>query len=224
MDDLINVLKQGLTRRGKTQRGLARAIGVDDSAVSRILKGERQIKATEMQKALAYLEMPPPGSESPADAMPTQTLREKALPALAEIGSWPRDVPILGVTVGGDNADFLLNTGEIVDYAKRPAAIANNRRAFALYVQGTSMSRWRDPGNLVYLDPIRPAKPGDHVVVECRPDGDGDGHPAFLKEFVSKTATKLRLRQYNPEGPYELNLSRVINIFRVIEWEELLGL
>jgi SOS-response transcriptional repressor LexA len=138
--------------------------------------------------------------------------------------SWPRDVPILGVSVGGNDGDFQLNFGaDPADYAKRPPALQKSGKIFALYVQGTSMSRWREPGQLVYLDPVRPAKPGDHVVVECHPEQDGEGHPAYLKELVGRTTTRLRLKQYNPETVIEIPLSRVKHIHRVMEWEELLG-
>lgn len=135
----------------------------------------------------------------------------------------PRDVPIVGVSIGGAHADFELNKGEICDYARRPPTIANARHVFALYVAGTSMSRWREPGDLIFCDPARPARAGDRVVVECVPERDGDGHPAFLKELVARTATKIRLRQYNPEATIEIPLSRVVAVHRVIEWGELLG-
>ena len=139
-------------------------------------------------------------------------------------GSWPRDIPILGVSVGGNDGDFHLNFGsEPADYAKRPPALQRAGKVFALYVQGTSMSRWREPGQLVYLDPVRPARPGDRVVVELFPDRDGEGHPAYLKELVSRTTSKLRLKQYNPETVIEIPLSKVKHIHRVMEWEELLG-
>ena len=85
------------------------------------------------------------------------------------------------------------------------------------------MSRWREPGSLVFVDPIRPPRPGDRVVVELNPGKDGEGHPAYLKELVTSTATKVRLLQYNPEGMIEIPLTKVRHIHRVIEWEELLG-
>src|SRR3546814_14503795 len=57
----IDWIRRGLERTGKTQRGLARALGIDPSAVSRPLDGKRQPKAAEMAKVAAYLETPPPG-------------------------------------------------------------------------------------------------------------------------------------------------------------------
>lgn len=217
----VEELKQLFERTGKTQKGLADALNIDPGVITRIMNGTREIKVREIPIIRAYF-------------AGDRTLRQtETLPSSSQLyapsvnveasGSWPRDVPIMGVTVGGADGDFLVNMGEEVDYAKRPPTIARAMRIFALYVQGTSMSRWREPGQLVYLDPVRPAKPGDRVVVECEPENGGDGHPAYLKEFVTKTATKLRLKQYNPESVIEISLSRVRHIHRVIEWEELLG-
>jgi len=162
----------------------------------------------------------------PLNSWATAT-KQTLIPApqtLQSPASWPRDIPILGVSVGGSEGDFQMNFGsEPADFAKRPPALHRAGKVFALYVQGTSMSRWREPGQLVYLDPVRPARPGDRVVVECHPERDGEGHPAYLKELVGRTATRLRLKQYNPETVVEIPLSRVLHIHRVMEWEELLG-
>lgn len=220
--DLIQMIKDGLARPGKTQRKLAEALKIDDSAVSRILKGTRQIKATELPVMIRYLEAPEPALDARNEPMPVIGLREASAPH--DFGAMPIDVPIMGVTVGGSDGEFEMNMGEPADYARRPRTIARSMKVFALYVQGSSMSRWRDPGTLVYVDPIRPPRPGDRVVVELHPEREGGGHPAYLKELVTSTATKVRLRQYNPEGTIEIALSKVRHIHRVIEWEELLGI
>jgi transcriptional regulator with XRE-family HTH domain len=57
----IGWLTQQLERPGYSQAGLARALGKDPSAVSRILAGDRQIKAKEVPLILQYL-----GVEAPA--------------------------------------------------------------------------------------------------------------------------------------------------------------
>lgn len=212
----LEEIRKGLSKPGKSQRGLAKALNVDDAAISRLLKGTRELKQREVPIIRAYL-------ESPEDEVPpVRELREA--PATHDFGTYPKDVPILGVAIGGSEGDFVINTGTPADYAPRPTAIARAKHVFALYVQGTSMSRWREPGSLVYVDPIRPPRPGNRVVVELNPEREGEGHPAFLKELVTRTGTKLRLRQYNPESTIEIPLTRIRAVQRVIEWEELLGL
>lgn len=199
-------VKKALARTGKTQHGLAKALGVDDAAITRMLQGRREIKARELPTIRAYLDMP-----------------EEKHGRLGASGAWARDVPVLGTTVGGSAGDFTLNTGDVVDYARRPPTLARSSKVFVLYVQGKSMSRWREPGSMVYVDSARPAKPGERVVVELHPDSEGEPSPAYLKELVSQTATKLKLKQYNPEQTFDLALSKVKKIHRVIEWDELLA-
>ena len=51
-------LGRALKERGKSQSGLAKALGKADPQISRIVNGERQIKAAEVPIILAYLSKP----------------------------------------------------------------------------------------------------------------------------------------------------------------------
>lgn len=125
--------------------------------------------------------------------------------------------------MGGDDGDFHLN-GSTIDYARRGPGIIGRRGVFAIYCLGSSMEPWRKKGELVYLDSVRPARPGDHVVVECH-GTDHEPGPAYLKLLVAETATKLRLKQYNPlDDRIEIPRSRVKRVYRVIEWSEVMGI
>lgn len=53
----IEAIRRALAKPGKTQRGLAAALGVDPAAINRLLKGERQLKAAEIAPAARYLEI-----------------------------------------------------------------------------------------------------------------------------------------------------------------------
>lgn len=79
---LIETLKQALKAPGKSQRGLARALGLDPAAINRMLKGDRQIKAQELAIIRAYLGLPampdlvgdlPPSLAAPFDSLATPT-------------------------------------------------------------------------------------------------------------------------------------------------------
>ena len=224
---MSNYLRQWRESRGLTLEQVGNGIGTDKTQVSKLERGDRRLSTDWLEKLArlygvdtAKLLAPPPERGMSTESVQTLVSSPSVL---QNAWSWARDVPILGVTVGGVDGSFQMNAGEVADYAKRPPTMDRAGRVFALYVQGSSMSRWREQGQLVYCDPVRPAKPGDRVVVECHPEREGDGHPAFLKELVAKTGTKLRLKQYNPEGIIEIPLARVKHIHRVVEWEELLG-
>src|SRR5437588_8674551 len=53
----VRMIERGLQKPGKTKGGLAAAMGVRPGAVSEILGDIRQIKATEIQPIIDYLEL-----------------------------------------------------------------------------------------------------------------------------------------------------------------------
>lgn len=59
-------IRKGLAQPGKSGKGLARALGVDNSVVSRMIHGKREIKADELPIIAEYLGLPLPSSQ---DAM-----------------------------------------------------------------------------------------------------------------------------------------------------------
>ena len=221
-----NHLKAWRESRGLTLEQVGTALNSDKTHMSKLEKGQRKLTTDWLERfarfyrvsVAAMLAPPPAAGTEPVE--PSHLTRDT--PEVPNVGAWPVDVPIMGVSVGGNGGDFSINMGEQIGTARRPPSLT--RKVFALFVQGASMSRWREPGGLVFLDPGRPAKPGDRVVVELHPETDGEGHPAYLKELVARTPTKLRLKQYNPEAIIEVQLSRVRNIYRVMEWEEVVGI
>ena len=53
----LEEIREGLARPGKSQKGLAAAMGVDNSTISRLLSGKRPMRTNEVPLILAYLEM-----------------------------------------------------------------------------------------------------------------------------------------------------------------------
>jgi phage repressor protein C with HTH and peptisase S24 domain len=139
------------------------------------------------------------------------------------ISGMPLDVPEMGTAVGGANGDFSLN-GQIIDYKRRPPGIANNRSVLCLRVRGDSMAPKYEEGDLVYVSPNRPTKAGDDVLVEMKPKIPGEPGNAYIKRLVSKTPTKLVLRQFNPANDrIEIQHDRVLRICYVFTMADLIG-
>lgn len=59
-DELRNWVRAGLAKPGKSKGGLAAAMGKNNSAVSKILSGDRAIKVEELPLIAGYLEEAPP--------------------------------------------------------------------------------------------------------------------------------------------------------------------
>jgi phage repressor protein C with HTH and peptisase S24 domain len=143
-------------------------------------------------------------------------------PQFAQIQGLARDIPVFGVAVGGNDGDFRLN-GTEVDRVVRPHGLVNAKGVFALYVVNDSMyPAWRE-GALFYVNPNRAPAIGDDVVVEMIPIAEGEPGAAFLKRLKARRGDKIIVEQFNP--PKEIEFDRgAVRLYRVIPWEEALGL
>jgi len=203
----LDWIRDGLAKPGKTQRGLATALGVDPSAISRLLAGTRQLRAAELPVVATYLDSPIPSDLTPDDRPMIATRPATSTRPVSQTGTVIRDLPVLGTAVGGSaggdaesDGMFLMN-GEILDYIERPPSLAGVASAYAVYVSDTSMVPRYFPGETLHVHPGRAVVRGEDtfVVVQLRPDAEGEPPRALVKQFVRQTADKLYLRQFNPE-------------------------
>jgi phage repressor protein C with HTH and peptisase S24 domain len=237
-------LRRLLDRSGLTQEQLARACGfrfasgiqryltpdsykqpyfrpelVRKIAAALVGKGQPAITPSEIWKQLAGIVPQDAGNDA---ELPSNVSPAPDLPIISSV-DLDRDIEVHGTAVGGNGGDFRFN-GDVVDRIRRPPGIVTRgQNVFAIYAQGESMVPWRRPGDPVYLDKVKPPRPGEHVVVELH-GRDGEPGDAYLKLLVAMTPTKVRLKQYNPErDDIFIAQARVKHIYRVIDWPELLG-
>ncbi|MGO4705316.1 helix-turn-helix transcriptional regulator [Microvirga sp. 2MCAF38] len=164
-------------------------------------------------------------SEPERRASPNVDLsRAEPAPLLHRFGG-PRDVPEFGAAAGGKlgDADFRFN-GQVVDMAPRPPGILNRKDVYALRVTGESMYPKFEEGDRIYVDPHRPPRVMDYVVVELQSDEDGENGEGFIKRLLRKTPSKVVVQQFNPAKELEFDLDRVKGLHRVIPQDELLGI
>jgi repressor LexA len=113
----IKMIERGLAKPGKTKGGLATAMGVRPGAVSEILADARQIKATEIQPIIDYLELnsvPIMGRvgagaaiEPEHEKVPPEGLGEVELP-------FPISEETIGFEVAGDSMLPKYENGDII--------------------------------------------------------------------------------------------------------------
>lgn len=235
-DELRSRLQALMRERGWTLHSFARKAGMPDSTLRNFIGGatrslgyenlSKLAKAANTTVAALTGSAPPPNPPPPGayEAAPRTNVAAADVPFPAP-ASLPRDVPVLGTAVGGQDresgGDFLFN-GDVIDHVRRPPGIAAMRDVFAFYVIGTSMEPWRRDGGLAYVTPRRPLRAGDHALIELHPTRDGEAGAAMVKRFVGRTPTKLRLAQYNPAREFDVDAARVKNIYRIAEWEDLI--
>lgn len=189
-------LAEQLSRPGYSQAGLARAMGKDAAAVNRMLKGDRQIKLSEVPAILGYLEAVPPGG----DPTKAYTQMVKRLPPPAEQG--PAEVPVWASAEAGSDGAMVL-TSEPIDYIRRSERMQGVKNPFAFYVIGSSMSPAIEHGDQVVVNPAVPVRPG----VDCvfvHEDGSGT-MLALVKRLLRSGPDSWRVRQFNPAKDFDLS-------------------
>lgn len=198
---------QALERVGASQADLARHLRLAPSAVSRLLKGERQMKPIEVVHIAAFLRVPEeevlrhavdgtssvptadfprPGRGRPPSAGSASS------GALAGRSSQEGDrIPIRSGARGGTDQEMFLEDGPI-GYTPRPANLGGVRSAYAIYMVGDSMEPRYEPGWLLHVNPFKPPTRGRDVVVYKA------GQAVLIKQFVGWEGDTLVLRQLNP--------------------------
>ena len=211
-------IQKGLEKPDKTGRGLASALGVDPSAITRLLKGQRQLRLDEVQKVADYL-----GVEPPADVFAT------AQPALAPKATMQPNVDIKSIKTEGlfGNADLpvyasamggsgeMIISYEPIEYVKRPPLLENVPGGFAMFVVGDSMWPRFRPGELLLIHPKRIASAGDEVLI-VKVNGRTGEHEAMVKELISYSGDVYRLRQYNPQREFEVPAAEVQGCYLIL--------
>lgn len=151
--------------------------------------GEMQRDNGSAEKSLAF--------ENQNENIRPETTRDTSVKSLHDLPEdlvrpGKKNLPILGHAKGGEEG-FFMDQGRIHGYTERPGILEGVTDAYAVRVHDESMHPVLKHGFLVWVDPHRPAAPGDEVVIQLK-----DGQ-AFIKTLVRRTAAKIKCKQYNPE-------------------------
>ena len=194
----ISWFNQALERVGATQADLARHLRLAPSAVSRMLKGERQMKQLETVQIAAFLGVAPDEvlRHAVAETLPSSIDRPRAgrgrPPAAPSTSTRSADlIPIRSAGRGGADQAMFLEDGPI-GYTSRPSNLAGVRAAYAIYMVGDSMDPRYEQGWLLHVNPFKPPTRGRDVVVYKK------GQAVLIKQFVGWEGDTLVLRQLNP--------------------------
>ena len=195
-----NWFQQAFDRAGVTQADLARHLRLAPSAVSRMLKGERQMKLLEAVQVANFLGVSQDEVLRHAGAAATRRRAERAAaprPAArsARRGRPPRPagaahrpargdtIPIRSAARGGGEQEMFLADGPI-GYTPRPANLGGVRDAYAIYMVGDSMEPRYEQGWLLHVNPFKPPTRGRDVVVYKTDEA------VLIKQFVRWDRTR----------------------------------
>ncbi len=159
----------------------------------------------------------------PDDPLSVENLRPAGV-AVPDIFSLGLDVPVLGTAECGEHGAFTLNSGDPIDYVRRPPGIANRKGIYCIYAEGGSMEPVYEAGDLVFADPHRPPRPGRDVVIQLRPKAPSTEPRCFLKRLVRRQSGKWIVKQFNPSQEMSISDKDVVAVHLVLKNHELLGL
>lgn len=232
-------LREQLDRTGKSKRQLSLAIGAHAGYVRDLLDPERfnvpsatrlQSMARELGVSADYLAGT---SEHPEPVQSEVMLSDRLIEFRGPEPGGPA-IPLVGT---GDCADLEVTSesGELVTiercsfdpeyhvrYIARPPALRGARDLYAIYFHGESMIPRFEPGEVGIVDPTRPTKPGDYVLVQLTDGSIEEVVSVLVKRLVRQTAKELVLEQFNPAMIFTVPRSRVMRVHRVLQQTDLL--
>lgn len=133
----------------------------------------------------------------------------------------PNDVPVLGTAAGSMEGAFQLVDG-VIDYVRRPPALMNSRDVYSIFVEGSSMDPEHRHGDLRFINPHKPARIGDSIVIQIKNDGRLT-YDAMIGHLVKRTATQLIIGKLNPEMTLTFSLQDIVSVHKVLDMNELFG-
>lgn len=222
-------LIEALDGAGKTQADLARAIGKNPSVVNRMVRGKRKLQTEELPIVAELLGISLSAlHQKLGDTRPSVHTKFRNESASLEVeGTVPfqpvemprvgrKDLPVLGLGAAGRDGAFVWN-GQTVDFLERPAKLAHVPGSYAIFNRGTSMEPRYFEDEALYVHPNRPITRGCFVVVQLRPEHEGESPHAFVKQFLRQDDAKIVLHQFNPAKDIEIARKRVISIHRIVQ-------
>lgn len=219
-----NRIKELRRARGLTLQKLAERAGTTNQQISRLERGERRLTTDWMERLGNALECNPAalmgayadppsfrslGGLASDDKIKASFLSDGEIAGPFPFAAGPKDLPVLGVAVGGEDAWFDTN-GQANEYIDRPPLLSGVSDAYAVYVIGDSMVPALKEGHLVHVHPYKRPTAGCEVVIQLT---DGRG---LIKEFVRWDSTKLILLQHNPPKKIIFESEQVNSVHRVV--------
>lgn len=182
---------------GRTQRDLAAALGVDASAVSRILDGHRRLRDHEEAIIRAFFD---PTAQPPT--APAPPFRLGAAPERARSGPPPRqratgDIPVYGAPAGAGRPFFDFPAGPPMEYRPRPHQLSGVEDAFAIYAPGEILAPRYRSAETLYVHPHRPPVVGADCYLRIR----GPERSMAVLRFLGGDGTSLGFSSVSSPHP-----------------------
>lgn len=105
---------------------------------------------------------------------------------------------------------------------QRPPALRGQTDLYAIYFHGESMEPRFEAGEVGIVDPRRPVRSGDYVLVQLNGGESDDVVSVLAKRLVRQNAREIVLEQFNPAVSFSVPKSKVTRVHRILQQTELL--
>ena len=233
VETLKTRIQQRLTDLGLTPEGASKRAGLSRDFLRQLLhRTSGNPRANNLVKLAAALETTPTwllegeGAKEAAAPIqrPTEEYRNEVRSAEVEVPQrldMSKDVPVMGTAAGSVEGEFQFEGG-VIDYVRRPPALANAKDIYTIYVVGSSMEPRYHQGDLCFINPNKPARIGDPVIVQLR-DGEHEPIKAIIGHLTRRTADTVFIGKLNPVGDVSIPMATVLRIHKVLDMNELFG-
>ena len=226
MSTLAKRLQETMERAGLTQAALARkasAFGesVSQQVVQHLTSGRNTTSkslvpiAKALDVSVEWLTTGEGGSFAAKGGAAGLRAGKAARDAARDQARDQERVPVLGMAECGPDGWSMWN-GDIIDTIPRPMNLMGAPKAYAVYIVGDSMEPRYYSGELAHIHPGKPVTIGAFVLVQMRPDHDGETPKAVVKRLIKRSASKITLEQYNPPKKFDLKTDDIVSIHRVV--------
>lgn len=232
-------IRERLDATGKSMHAVSKAIGANAGYVRDLLDPAKNTMPTieklraiaqELETSVDYLS----GDSDSSDQVRSDvTLSDKHIewrgPDRADPG-----IPLVGT---GDCADLEVcdASGEMITVERssfdpdhhvrmlqRPPALRGQSDLYAVYFHGESMEPRFEAGEVGIVDPRRPVRNGDYVLVQMNGGDSDDVVSVLVKRLVRQNAREIVLEQFNPAAVFTVPKSKVTRVHRILQQTELL--
>lgn len=211
-----------------SQAELGALVGTSQPQINRLEAGGRTLSKKWAERLAPHLgvtaaELMFSSSEERAVAatVSASSRGQGSMPQFPYRDSMEKDVPVLGTAAGSHIKGAFKLGSDVIDYVRRPAALKGAKDVYSLYVEGSSMEPQYFPGDLVFVNPNRPPRTGDIVIVQIKDSEDGvEGSIGILVKYSD---TVVVLGKRNPPGEIQIKRSNGSTVHKVLSNNELFG-
>lgn len=209
-----------------------RRCGLATSTLRKLLKTPGQEPSTKTLNAIArgfgvpapWL-LDPATMEYPSEAPAQIDVRNHgpgSAPPMPRRDEMANDIPVRGTAAGSHTRGAFQLTTDVIDYVRRPPALVGARDIYALYVEGESMAPQYSPGDIIFVNPNRPVRVGDPVVVQASyRDGEYEGTIGIYRK---RDEEWIVIAKHNPQAEVKIKRGNDTIVHKVLTNNEIFGI